>query len=408
MYAQMALDRNSTDTPISNTRTEDLSKTRVIFFAGDAIPPHEKYEMPEVKGFGGIYMPEIRTLPKGANNASKGMVYRCTFTPLRTTMKHEAKNMLSPDARQHWESSFNQAAVEDGKAVQRNVLGFTESVLSAAKEGRFETVSSPHVVYKFRYPGEDIAKATTRLMPNGVGGVVEAVALAGATDDEIREAQLFFFPNWDEIVSGLDMLPETTKELEAHIRARLATTTNAKYLSLGKDILRSCSEFRRTGAQIVTRDESALKAASKDDTQAHSAISEHLLPQLEIARKGDILAGDHQAMNRVANAMEKNIAASPSGISEADRALKERELFIEEVRLGIRNPDGTLKGVTATVSAVAGATVPDVPMGNGLLQTDMVLDSVRYCNHPKNNGEPCERTLKDGEAACFQHVDKSE
>ena len=90
-YAQMALGETAVR-PVSNQRIATLETTRVIFFAGDAIPPHEKYEMPEVKGFGGMYLPHVRTLPQGSNQASRGMVYRCKFTPLRTKFKPEWMN----------------------------------------------------------------------------------------------------------------------------------------------------------------------------------------------------------------------------------------------------------------------------------------------------------------------------
>ena len=95
-YAQMPLEGEMAVAPVSNKRIADLETTSVIFFAGDSIPPHEKYEMPDVKGFGGMYLPHVRTLPQGNNHGSRGMVYRCKLTALTTKMKPEWKNMLPP------------------------------------------------------------------------------------------------------------------------------------------------------------------------------------------------------------------------------------------------------------------------------------------------------------------------
>lgn len=325
-FAQMALNGQVAVAPVSNKRIAGLETRRVIFFAGDAIPPHEKYEMPEVKGFGGIYLPHIRTLPQGANHGSRGMVYRCKFTPLTTKMKAEPKTMLPPAAREHWETEFIQTITVEGEKVERTVSGFLESNPRATQKKRFEQEESDHLVFKKRYPGQDIVMATRRSLPNGIGGVVDVEGLVGASDREIEEAQYFFFPNWDDIEQGLEDLPEQTSELERHIRTRLATIDKEDYSSfatrmrlIGRDMLKSCTEFRRTGNQIVQTDEKAFKAAAKDDTQGFSAISTHLLPQLNVTRKEDVITGGNEAINRLANVMEKNAApAVPAGMSDED------------------------------------------------------------------------------------------
>lgn len=384
-YAQMELSRDVSYEPVSNEMTANLKTTRVIFFAGDAIPPHEKHEMPDIKGFGGIYLPHVRTLPQGSNHGSRGMVYQCKLTPLKTTRRSEWKNMLPPDARQHWDSSFVGTAVVDGRTVRKTVHGFQGSNLLDAKKGVLTPEMSDHIVHKERFPGNDVRMATQRSVPNGVGGVVEVSALLGATDDEIEAAQLFFFPEWHVIAQGLKSLPTTIDDVEAHIKARMAAIPveldamqQGKYILIGNDMLRSCTEFRRTGGQIIEKDDTALKAAAADNTQAHSPVSTHLLDQLKIKRKGDLLAGDHSAINRLAEVMEKKETAVDSArallleerkqyTAEIAANLRERD-FDEEVRLGMR------KAEVSPITDSDGDGIPDYRDAEPTVHNDPQVD----------------------------------
>ncbi len=383
-FAQMALGREVVDAPVSNDRIANLEATRVIFFAGDAIPPHEKYEMSDIKGFGGIYMPHVRTLPQGSDHGSRGMVYKCSFTPLRAKMKPEWNMMLSPEARKNWEKEFVQTVSENGQVKQRTVKGFTGSNQQAVKAGTFKQEHSDHLVFTKRYPGEDIRMATTRSIPNGVGGVVEITALVGASNEEIAEAQNFFFPEWDDIVAGLKTLPETIDAVEKHIRVRIAAIAGTfygekatKYQSIGRDMLKSCTEFKRTGTQIIEKDDSALKAAAKDDAQGHSPVSNHLLDQLKIKRKGDLLAGDHDAINRLADIMlQDKLGASPDlEAQKLELALLEAKNKAMELELALAGQKTVVtSGYIAPVNAPANppSVITTTPNTDGITYTATV------------------------------------
>lgn len=416
-YAQMALDGQSAVAPVSNKRIASLETKRVIFFAGDAVPPHEKYEMPEVKGFGGMYLPHLRTMPQGANQASRGMLYRCKLTPLTTKMKPEWKSMLSPDARETWDSEFVQTGTVAGESVERTVKGFMGSDANAIKEtGEFKSKRSDHLVYKKRYAGHDVRMATRRSLPNGVGGVVEIEALQGASDADIREAQLFFFPEWNQIVQGLEDLPELTVDLERHIRERTAQINNQgwdsekrmQYMTISRDMLRSCTEFRRTGAQIVQTDEKAFKAAAKDDSQGFSPISTHLLAQLNITRKEDVVTGGNDAVNRLANALEKQqpAASNPMGMTDEEML----EYLTWKLQRKVAGTPVSIPAEKEDVSPVSEIQMADTD-GDGSPDFGDVEDKMleareaesRQCGRPKANGEPCERALKGDEISCFQH-----
>ncbi len=431
-YAQVLVDREVSETPVSSARIANLETRRVIIFMGDAIPPHEKFEMPEIKGFGGIYMPHIRTLPRGEQNGLRGMVYKCTFTPLDVVMKPEWKDMIAPDARDRWETEYVQTVVENGVSKKKNIRGFMGSDMDAVKEGEFRHKFSDHIVSKKLYPGDDVRMATQRSQPNGVGGVIEVTALLGASNAEIREAQLFFFPTWDNIRMGLEDLPETNRALETYIKTRIAAipafaqfdiAKKQKLESIGRDMLKSCSEFTRTGNQIITMDSNAMKRASKDDPrQTYSAISDHLLGPLIVKRKDDLLAGDHSAMNRVADAMEKQVTA---GTDDRLLLLEERKQYVaevsggfrerdeaEEIRLGIRKPTIAASiGMTQPVpEAVVNATFSQPITPDAVWHTEGVtlnapetVASEKECGRPKANGEPCTRLIAEGETGCWSH-----
>ncbi len=428
-YAQMALDRDIAYKPVSNDKIEDLRTTRVIFFAGNAIPDHEKYEMEDVKGFGGIYMPHLRTLPVGVNNGSRGMVYQCKFTPLKTARKSEWKNMLGPDVREHWDTSFVGVVMDGGQAVKKTINGFTGSNLLAAKKGRFEPEISDHIVHKECYPGNDIRMATMRSIPNGVGGVVEITDLLGATDDEINAVQLYFFPNWQRLADGIETLPTTIDEIELHIKNRIADIRNqlwdaeksAKYMGIGRDMVKSCTEFRRTGTGIIEKDDTALKAASADNAQVHSPVSTMLLDQLKIKRKGDLLAGDHSAMTRLADNMEVDRAANKE--AETKRLLlEERKQYVaevqggfrerdeqEEIRLGMRKAETVLTPtIVEPVSEVGEPQLADFD-GDGIPDyrdpEPEVFNDVepRICGQPTAKGTPCQRPILGDALACAHH-----
>lgn len=64
----------SADAIISNSRTNDLKQTRVLFFAGDVFSETEKYKSPATMGFGGISRSDLQTIQHGGN---RGVIYKC-------------------------------------------------------------------------------------------------------------------------------------------------------------------------------------------------------------------------------------------------------------------------------------------------------------------------------------------
>lgn len=364
-------ENESQDTSLSNSQIAELSATRVLFFAGDVISPKDKYAQPGLKGFGGIFKPEIKTL------GNKGMLYRCQLTALRPKKIGDSSIMLGPVEAAKWESGFvqeNAVRNPDGTWGNKVINGFTASVAQTVDDrlaGQFQTRRDGFMVYKTRYPGEDIEKATERTLPHGVGGVVDVLALKNASNAEINAAQLFFFPNWKEIKKGLpeNQLPVTTRELEEHINARMkAIPTEApdksfQYQEIGASMLQSCAEFRYSGTEVLGANETVLKeSAAMGITARYPPICDMLNEQLEMRRKDELVSGESSAVDRLARALEKtglggdNLEAQKLELALLEAKNRAKELEIEAAKI---TGHSMQSGVPVKIADTDGDGIPD-------------------------------------------------
>lgn len=411
------------DAPVSNANIAELEARRVLFFAGDTIRDIDKRELP-FTSFGGIFMPHV----KGLGN--KGMLYRCQLTRLpKYKMVGDWRNMLGERAAATHEDSFVQTVMVNGEPVQRVVKGFLESDPTADKEtGEFKQKRSNHIVYRKRYSAQDAALAQRRTMGNSVRGVVEVTALKNATDAELKEAQLFFFPEWAEIKTGSKALPEKMVDLQDHLKSRIEAVRKMdwseekknKFFAIGNDMVRSCTEFIRHTGETIRSDEIIVKdAAAKGaaGTIQHSDISEKYLALTGTRRKDDLITGEASAVSELTREMREERKAKAENearlllleerkqyVAELNAGLRERDLD-EEVRLGMRKQpltdadgDGTPDYRQTDAPAVAEDEVTVAP------PSVVVEEDVRVCGKPTAFGAPCERKLKDDEEACFQHA----
>lgn len=427
-YAGIPTPVETIESPVANRVQEELQTPRVLFFAGDALTDTEKRNLPFMEP-GGIYLPDVKCL-----RSTKGMLYKCALTllpPFR--MIPDAKAMLGPNRAQlEFQDSFTQTIVgADGSHTEKEIKGFPVTVQDSIKEGVFATKQSDHIVYKKRYAAHDVALATKRRLPHGPGGVVEITALKGATQAEVSEAQLFFFPNWADIKAGKEKLPERVRDIQSHIEARkqaieieLPLDKHGKYHSIANDMLRSCTEFIRTSNETVRSDAHIVQnAVSKGlaGQVVHSSKSEKFMEQTGTQRKEDLLSGEAASVGELAREMREERLAN-SKVKEKELELKERELFLREVELGIRKPDGTL-AAAASVPYVSNAVEPipavtttttvaptvhvdgvqvDGEEAVGVIPMTVGIET-RVCGKPTAAGTACERPLKDDEEACFQH-----
>lgn len=332
------------DSPVNNKEQATLETTRVLFFAHDTITDQEKRELP-FKEFGGIYLPHIQTL-----RDTKHMLYRCRLTQLPPfKMIGDWDMMLPPEARQdggRWTRSFTQTVVENGQAKDVTINGFLESKID--EDGNFKQKRSTHLLFSKRYPLHEAREATRRTGTRTPGGVVDIEALLNATAEEIMEAQYFFFPEWDEVTRGEVQLPATTKGLQEHLKVRVEAIKDlpwsgekkAKYYSIGKDMIRSSTEYDRTVKEAIRQDEIGQKASyAKGNTDAvNSVISEQYLEQTGTRRKEDMLSGESSSVDRLADIMVKK-ELGDSDTENKRLLLEERKQYVAEVQGEFRERD---------------------------------------------------------------------
>jgi len=318
-----------------NLTALDKQITRVIFFAGDVITDNEKYTMPS-RAFGGIDLSKYKTIKTASK---KGMLYRCALTPLKPKMSEINKRMVDPVQKGNWETGY---IIENGKKTE---FGYEDL-----------TVQVDTLLYKKRYPGDEIQFILRATQPLGEGGIVEVTALKGAPDAEIRDAQYFFFPNWDEILNNPLLLPQTPAALDKYLRAKLteanaleSITLRTKYVSIARDMIRSNTEYSNWALKYVKAIETKNNARKvKGLPYGYSAKAEMVLPQLGRSRKDDLTDDSNSATRDLVTEMRDErksanaIASEQLELEKRKLDLEERRLAIEEAKLGLgKSPSAT-------------------------------------------------------------------
>lgn len=391
--ATIPADRDSVESAISNTTKADLKLNRVIFTIADTISWKEKHTESSTKGFGGVYRPELKTLK---HNGNTGMIYRCKLTVMQEKMDAQNKEMLPPGDVKNWETGYVQSNSKFDPAT--GTWGDLE-------------IKSDYMVFAPRFPGHEVLRAVERSLPNGTGGIVEITALKGATRAEVNAAQAYYFPNWNAIQKGVEALPTTVREIEAHIAARLAVVSKEapfdkvqQYAQIGREMLRSCTEYKIYGQDLVKYEENEInKAKVEGHNYPYSPLAEILLEQLEMTRKDDIATSQASSTEALVREMRADRDTNTE-LELRKLDIEERKLAIEEAKLGISR-------VPAGVEFVAPvpAMIETNETGDVIFQTPEPIiisgqeTAERVCGKPKANGTPCERVLRENEESCFQH-----
>jgi len=415
-------DRFASETAVSNDRIAQMSQPRVLFFAGDDILPNEKHFNPEWKGFGGIFMPHIRTLKQTVN---KGMLYRCKFTQLTVKYIDEPKAMLLPNDRQNWVGEFTKTQYNPITGQNENVTvkGFQQMQMTHEENPHDRTLdrmmTSTHTVYKQRYPDEDVREALKVNPPNGTRGVVEITALRNASLQEVMDAQLFFFPKWKEIQKGDERLPDTIRELENHINKRIEAisqelfdpTMKNTYRMIGNDMLKSCTEFRVGGMDYLKNLEDAANEAKFSGRPYSYPVKGTLFGEmLEIKRKDDLVSGDSSAVDRLARVMESNMGGQNLEAQRIElELLKEKnraaELALETAKIPTVSAPFVQTVGSPVVESVTTVTSNLPPLTVQMASDEQEAPTTYRCGRTKKDGEICATFVTSEGEACRHHVE---
>src|SRR5580765_2418597 len=233
------------ETILPNTRLRETS--RFAFFAGDHVTTAEKYAMPS-RAMGGVELDMFLTLKETGKELyarkdlfnTGGFMYRCAITQLKTFYLPVNAQMVAPTDRDPDAGKFVHGYVKQNGRFNA-VTGIFEDV----------TVNGGGtIIYRPFYPGDEIESLTRPSQGLRPGGIVEIGALYGKSAKEQIAAQLHFFPNWEQLQTGEASFPKTLKELRDGIAARMIGTTGDMN-SIGRDMLRSCDEFRLWGLRYI-------------------------------------------------------------------------------------------------------------------------------------------------------------
>ncbi len=172
-------------------------------------------------------------------------------------------------------------------------------------------------------------------------------------------------------------------------------------------MLKSCTTFRISALEIVEKDDIVKQDAAKNGVTApHSPVSEHLLPQIEYKRKGDLLAGEANSTAELVREMQADRKAAASGRDrELDLRAQELEIKKLEIQREILRLSQVPQSVTVTEPVTDTVSV-DIPVPPAVLEPILPVDA-RLCGHPTANGT-CQRELKENEEnGCWQHAPKT-
>lgn len=245
------------------TKKPEDSRLRVVAFVGDLLTLRQKQS--DAYRLGGKLFPEVKTLPGN-------IVTACALTPLRQAMLAVHKNMVDPREHKNYIQSYEQTGVYNPKTGQFETI--IVGVDGASKDLLFKPIHPVQELGYIAYRGD---------------GVVEVPGFE--TINDIREAQLFYFPNWGEILRGNDFLPRILRQLEDHLRERLAVAQTEEMKAVGRAYLLSCEQFRLFGTEYIKFQTMQIKDAEKTPGayQGYDEIAERLFGYLEITRQDSLI-----------------------------------------------------------------------------------------------------------------------
>ena len=259
-------------------RAED-KRFVAVFYIGDWLVNSQKKS--DAYRLGGKLFPDAKCVP---NN----FVTRCAITPLKQGMM-----------------SVNSALIE--KTERRNYLKsyVATNIWNPATE-RFENVhvgtagASAGLLFKPIYPAAELGQIAGRS-----DGVVYVPGLENASD--VKEAQMHYFPDWLEIVSGRKFLPVRLAHLEDLLGNRMAQAHDEALARVGQAILQSCRDYRLFGKAYIDYQTSVIKDAEKvaGVFQRYDEIAERLFEQLEITRQDSLITDFARQNNQTAETTEE-------------------------------------------------------------------------------------------------------
>lgn len=286
-----------------------------------------------------------------------GYLAPCEITELQQAMPSEGATNFHPAERKHMTKGYNKVS-RDAKTgvVTKQTVGFD-------KEGKHDgLLRTPF------YPSDEVQTITAKN-----DGTIE---MPVANAQERQMAQLFLFPNWERIKQGLDQLPGTIAELQAHFQKRLVeaqATGDMFFVNVAEAAIRSCLNYRGYGETHIG-DQKAIYDQAKVQGWAWSfgTRARLLSAQLGIQLGDDLVQQNADKMDRLVEAQTRT--------AEQQGELIALQLRREKIAAGL-DPDAPLP----VVGELGGIPVPQpaVAEADSELEVIEVEDEPELVNDPE-------------------------
>ena len=253
-----------------------------VVFIGDMMSEKQK-RMPLFR-LGGMAFPGPPEFYTIRNNN----IPQCGITRLHKGYRGIHKNHIPEKEQQHWIASYKltnhwNPETQSFQNIEVGTAGMSLPLL-----------------YKEIKPINEIGRITR----NGVVALNENCGIGSGAD--IREAQLFYFPNWLSIVAGSAQLPETLIELQDHIDNRREQAYSNELRAVGDAYLQSCSDFYDFGRNYTEYQSQIIKETEKWPGGArYDELAERMFRFLGLTREDKLVQNfaSNQADQQTANKM---------------------------------------------------------------------------------------------------------
>lgn len=238
-----------------------------VIYTGDVLSNQEKQSPNYRLGGKAFPWPEFVTVPNH-------VISRCQIVRLRKHMIAIPKWQIEKDKWPLYIEKYTLTNQWDPAA--RKLVDITYGVNGGEKD----------FVYKAMHPATEVG-----MLLRHNEGIVQLTGDAQLnTAEEIRGAQLHYFPNWLEILTGRAQVPFRMADLEAHIEERRAAAPTTQFRAVGDAYLYSCSQFREFAARYIAKQTDVIEETKgKGVSVRYDEIAERFFRMCDITREDKMI-----------------------------------------------------------------------------------------------------------------------
>lgn len=254
-----------------STGSVERPATAYIFYPLNMIAPAIKASVVDWKA-GGLLRPELATL-----RHKNGYIRQCEITECRQHMVAQAARNVYPTERRHMHRQY--VLNENGES----------RVISGGS-------SDDPLLFTPWYPDQEL--------PSVLGANDGLVRMPIENAAEMRMAQYFLFPDWDDYLSGKKQLPTKLAQIRELLAARQQAATNAREVGYAEAALRACDLAESYGRQHVSRENAIYaEAQAKGWAWNYGVEAELYMEQLGIQRRDNLAQEQASKIDRLADVL---------------------------------------------------------------------------------------------------------